>query len=434
MALHQLTPGADALARRLGGRERARIILLLASVVGLEMADTGAVGAVAGQIERAFHVGHTELGLVASVSLLVGALGTLPFGMLADRVRRVRVLSVVVTLWGVAMIATGAAQSYTWLLLARLGLGALTAAAMPLVASLIGDYFPSEERARIYGYVLTGEYLGTAFGLLVSGNLAAATSWRYAFWVLVIPGLVLAWLLHRRLPEPDRSRPDDVERSLPRAVRRVLAVRTNVILIVASALGYFFFAGLRTFAVSFLRGRFALSQPVATSLLVLLGVGALFGVLAGGRLADRLARRGREDARIVVPAAGYALGALVLLPGFLTTSLPLALLSFVGGGILLSVPNAPLDAARLDIIPASLWGRAESVRTVLRQSAQAGAPLLFGVVAEALGGAGGEHVGGPGLRYAFLIMLVSLVASAAVVWRARRHYQADCARAIESDT
>ena len=421
---------------RLGGPARRRVIVLFACVLALESADLGTIGAVATQLEHGFHIRHAQLGLLASVSLLVGAAVTVPFGVLADRTNRVRLLAGSIVAWSLAMAATGAAPSYGWLIVTRLGLGAALAAAGPLVASLTGDLFDPDERGRIYGYVLSGEFVGAAIGFLVSGNLAALTSWRVGFWVLSVPGLALAFALHRLLPEPPRggrgriregaeelpeADEDDPEAAetarmpLARAVRAVLGIRTNVILIAASALGYFFFAGMRTFTVAFLRGQFSLGQAAATTLLVVIGLGSLTGVLLGGRLADGMRSRGRVDARIVAPALAFVVAAIALAPAIATTSLAVAAPLLLLGGAALAAANPPLDAARLDIVPARLWGRAESVRTVLRQVAQAAAPLLFGLVADTFGG----------LESAFLIMLVPLAASGAIVWRARRTYARD---------
>ena len=53
----------------------------------------------------------------------------------------------------------------------------------------------------------------------------------------------------------------------------------------------------------------------------------------------------------------------------------------VGAMALISAANPPLDAARLDIMPAGLWGRAESTRTFIRSVTQALAPLVFGGLA-----------------------------------------------------
>jgi MFS family permease len=180
--------------------------------------------------------------------------------------------------------------------------------------------------------------------------------------------------------------------------------------------------------VAFLRRQFSLGQSVATSALVALGIGAVAGVLAGGRLADRALDRGRVNARVVVPAVAYAAAALILAPAVATTSLLVAMPLYLLAAAALSAPNPPLDAARLDIMPSGLWGRAEGVRTVLRQLAQAGAPVAFGATADALGGHGGG-----GLQYAFLIMLVPLGVSGVIVWRGRRSYARDVATAIASE-
>ena len=79
----------------------------------------------------------------------------------------------------------------------------VTAAAGPIVASLVGDYFEGSERGRIYSYILTGELLGAGLGFAVTGDIAAL-SWRASFVLLALPAFVLAWFV-LRLPEPDRG-------------------------------------------------------------------------------------------------------------------------------------------------------------------------------------------------------------------------------------
>jgi MFS family permease len=126
-------------------------------------------------------------------------------GALADRVRRVRMLAIAVALWAAAIAACAVAPTYGWLLVARLGLGAVTASAGPAVASLTGDLFPPEERGTIYGYILSGELVGAGIGFVISGSVASAVSWRAAFAVLIVPAAALAIALWRGLPEPARG-------------------------------------------------------------------------------------------------------------------------------------------------------------------------------------------------------------------------------------
>jgi len=83
-------------------------------------------------------------------------------------------------------------------------LGVVTATAGPTVASLTGDFFPAADRGRMYGLIISGELAGTGVGYVVSGDISALTTWRVAFWWLVILSLALAWVVWR-LPEPARG-------------------------------------------------------------------------------------------------------------------------------------------------------------------------------------------------------------------------------------
>src|SRR5207245_11083668 len=109
--------------------------------------------------------------------------------------------------------------------------------------------------------------------------------------------------------------------------------------------------------------------------------------------------------------------------GMLATHLTPAVWFDIAGASLLSAANPPLDAARLDIMPAGLWGRAESTRTVLRSLAQALAPLVFGGLADLIAGIAPEQApigthpvispgAARGLEITFLLLLATLAAAA----------------------
>jgi predicted MFS family arabinose efflux permease len=163
------------------------------------------VGAIAVELEHAFHIGNTDIGLLVTASTAIGALATLPIGVLTDRIHRIRLLTAAIIVWSLAMAVSGASDSYLMLLLTRLALGAVIATAAPVIASLTGDFFHPGERGRIYGYILAGELIGAAFGFIISGDVAAALSWRASFWVLAVLGLILAAVIWQWLPEPARG-------------------------------------------------------------------------------------------------------------------------------------------------------------------------------------------------------------------------------------
>jgi MFS family permease len=461
-----------AVADRLGGAERSRVVVLLASVLALASADAATVGAAAIQLRADLGISNTDVGLLVTVTSLVAAAASLPFGVLADRVKRTRLLGGAIVLWGAAMLWSATASSFGDLLLARVFLGAVTAAAGPVVASLVGDWFAPSERGRIYGYITAGELIGAAIGFAVTGGIATL-SWQAAFVILALPAFVLAWLVFQlreparggRTPLPSATaaaaatgheeevgehvtdaqhlarergitpdpalvlRQDPRRMNLVAATRYVLAIKTNVALILASACGYYFLAGVQTFGVEFVTKQYGIAQALSSLVLVVVGAAGVVGVIAGGNLGDYLLHRGYLNGRILVSAIAAALAVVLFIPAIFTSS-PLTALPYISLAVLaLAAQNPPLDAARLDIMPPLLWGRAEGVRTFLRTIAQAFAPLLFGAVSDHVFGGGRS-----GLQWTFAIMLLPLAASAYFLFKALRTYPRDVATATATPT
>ena len=464
---------SSAVTSALGGRERTRVILLLASVLALASADSATVGASAIQLRHDLHINNTDVGLLVAVTSLVAAAASVPFGVLADRVRRTRLLGGAIVLWGAAMIWSATAPTFGRLLLARLFLGAVTAAAGPIVASLVGDWFASSERGRIYSYIISGELVGAAFGFAVTGGIATL-SWRASFVILALPAFALAWLVFS-LPEPTRGgrnplvsatatpvaaagsddgdddgeeHATDAQRlarergiepdpeliltnphrlGLLAAARYVLSIRTNVALILASAFGYYFLSGVQTFGVQFVTQQYGIAQALSALVLLAVGAAGVIGVLVGGWLSDFLLHRGFLNARILVSAIAATAAVILFVPAIFTRS-PLTALPYISlAAFALSAQNPPIDAARLDIVHPLLWGRAEGIRTALRTLAQATAPLLFGAVSDYVFGGGRS-----GLQWTFALMLLPLAASAYFLYKALRTYPRDVATASAS--
>src|SRR5207247_1119227 len=194
------------------------------------------------------------------------------------------------------------------LLVTRMLLGGVTAAAGPLVASLVGDYFAPAERGRIYGYILAGELAGAGFGFAVTGDVATL-SWRAAFVVLALPAFVLAWFIFR-LPEPARGGAD------------VLAAP----------------------GVKRSRGEphAGAAQALSTLVLVVVGAGGVVGVLAGGALGDLLLRRGRLTGRILVSAVAATAAAGLFVPAIFARDAATALPYITFAALALSAQNPPL--------------------------------------------------------------------------------------------
>src|SRR5438046_167609 len=95
--------GVRALTTALGGAERTRVIVLLASVLALSSADASPVGASATPLRHALGISNTDIGLLVTVTSLVAAVASLPFGVLADRVRRTWTLGTAIVLSTIAV-------------------------------------------------------------------------------------------------------------------------------------------------------------------------------------------------------------------------------------------------------------------------------------------------------------------------------------------
>jgi MFS family permease len=211
----------------------------------------------------------------------------------------------------------------------------------------------------------------------------------------------------------------------------VLSIRSNVVLVGGSSFGYLFMAGLSTFGVTLLRGRFQIGQGDATYLVLVLGVGALIGVLSTGRIADSLMTRGHISARMLMGGAAFLAAAIFILPTLLIHSLPLAFMFAFLAAIVLGGVNPPLNAARLDIMPSRLWGTAEAVRTTLASIATGLAPLVFGFLSTKLGSSSADTAG---LEDTFVVMLVALVVAAVLILCvASRTYPHDVAMALAAE-
>jgi predicted MFS family arabinose efflux permease len=462
-----------------GGPARLQVIAVLATILALDGIDKGTLSAVSDQLKHAFHIGNTEIGLLFSAVSFIGAAATLPMGILADRLPRRIVLMVAIALWVAAMAVSGTATSYIYLLVTRLFLGATTAAAWPCVASLTGDFFPARERAGIYGWILAGELIGSGIGFFIAGEVESFSTWRWSFYVMAALTLLPIWAIRRYLPEPergsqswlrpgerdaeaaanpqhrDRSQPGDAasgisklqetmhkaeieprkdlilhhdptRRSVWWVMGYLLKLPTYTLVIAASALAYYFFSGVRAFAMIYITEHYHISSSDASAIVLIAGLGGLIGTVAGGRVAERLLRQGVLSARILVPAVALFLSIPFLAGGVWVAGIGLGIVLLTIGAFLMAAAVAPIDAARLDIIIPQLWGRGESGRMALRSAFEGGAPLLFGAVSGWLGG------GQTGLMWTFLIMLIPMLMAGALAWPARRTYPRDVATAAAS--
>ena len=137
-------------------------------------------------------------------ALFYATLG-IPIARLADRGNRRNIIAGALTIWSVMTALSGLAQNFWHLLIARIGVGVGEAGCSPPAHSMIADYFPAENRATALGIYALGIPIGILFGFIAGGWINEFFGLRVAFFVVGIPGILLAVLVRWSLREPERG-------------------------------------------------------------------------------------------------------------------------------------------------------------------------------------------------------------------------------------
>lgn len=364
-------------------------LALLFVVYTLNFLDRSLVYILFSPIKAELALSDLQLALLGSTAfvLFYTALG-IPFGRLADRVHRVRMIAVGLALWSLASSASGLAGSFGALLLCRIGVGVGEATLGPAAFSLLADWFPPQRRATAAALFTAGIPLGAGLALSLGGALADGWGWRMAFPMLGLPGLLVAVLL-LMLREPERGARDPV----------VGAVAVGMFDLLRSSKPLrWHLAGYAALAI----GANALSMWVPRHLSVTFGrslsevglaigacavIGGLCGTLFGGLLADAWQRR-FIGGRLAFSSVTALLSALCWLLLLGTGDYGIAI-GACGVGMALGLAwLGPASADIQDLVPASHRGSAIAVYYLAVNSVGYGiAPPVLGAVADALSGA-----------------------------------------------
>ena len=333
-----------------------------------------------------FHVSYTQLGCLVAAFSLVHAVGSFGLGYLADRTSRRRVISYGILFWSAATFASGLAGSFRSLLTARALVGVGEAAYVPSANAIISASFARRIRARVQGIFDLGMFTGGALGLALGGILAQWVGWRPAFFIVGVPGLLLA-LSVVRLPDPPRA---PTPQHVP--VFDLLRVPAYVMVLVSgwfiSFAGYSYVIWGADFVYRY-KG-FSLSQAgiLMGSVSVLAGV---LGVMTGAVLADRLAAA-FPWGRALTPALGFLISAPFIL-GAVHAPSKLAVLGLLfGGTFFMTWYHGPVTAIIHDLIPPRAHATAMGLYYLfVNLFATTAASLLTGKIADRYGMYMGMH-------------------------------------------
>ncbi len=380
------------------------VVSLLTLVNVFNYTDRMALAVLAPAIKKDLELSDAQLGLLVGLAFsLFYAVCGIPIARWADRGIRRNIIALALATWSLMTAASGAAQNFWQLFLARLGVGAGEAGCLPPAWSILCDYVPLKRRPTIFAIHGAGLYAGILVGMVLAGWLGQTIGWRWAFVVLGLPGVAVALIVRLTLREPERGALDggavkDVA-PLGRTLRALWQCRTYRALIALYVLNGFMQYGLHQWWPSFYARIFGLSlSSVGISLGMAVGAGSGIGILIGGLLASKAADR---DIRLpLLIGAGATALALPSALGSLFVPYPYVSIFFVLlTSVLWGVSNGPVAAALNSVMAPGVRATASALTVVFASVfGFALGPFCVGVLSDLLA----PSLGSESLRYALL--------------------------------
>jgi MFS family permease len=273
---------------------------------------------------REFGIDKSTAGLLNSLTLIASAIGGLLFGIIADRIGRVRALMASILVYSLASAACGFSHSIPQLAVFRFVLGLGMGGEWTTGAALIAEVWRAEHRGKALGIMQSAYAIGEAIAAVVVIIVLPRFGWRTVFLVGVLPGLLVFWI-QKQVPESDLW----MRRTLRKksvSLRRLLdkdVLRNGLLATAMNASAMFGYWGLFTWIPGYLslppaQGGRGLSLATATTFILVLCVGKWLGYALFGFFADRYGRR--------IPYFLYLLIAATLVPLYGTARTAVALL------------------------------------------------------------------------------------------------------------
>lgn len=364
----------------------ALIMLTAISTVGF--VDRIVVNVLVEPVKAQFQLSDTQVSLMGAAFGVINIGAGLAMARLAERVRRMTLISVGTLIWSATTALCGLAGSWGQLLGARMGVGLGEAIGLPSVQSVVADYFPASRRGLAISVLLLAPPLGALIGFVGGGYIAQAFSWRTTFLIAAIPGLVLGIAAWRIVAEPPRGAFDAEQGSEVPPIRavlaRLLALPSARNLVLGSSLAAMIGFGLNYFFTSLMMRGFGLQIAEAglyTGLIASLP--AAFSVVGSGWLADRLGQR-TPAAYALVPAACLILGGPIYAFAITRPDLGL-LLALIAVATFLNFGYLGITYAAIqNLMHPRMRATAFAVLAVFYGIASALGPILLGLLSDGL--------------------------------------------------
>jgi MFS family permease len=332
-------------------------------------------------LKEDFTLSDFQLGLVGTVFMIVHASFSVPLGILADKWIRKRIIAIGVSIWSVATFCTGLVQNFTQLLTARGFVGIGEASYAPSATSLIADNYPRERRAKAISLFHLGMFFGGTLGMVLSGILGTHLGWRACFFIVAIPGIILA-LSALRIKETKHEH-HNVDEVNFKNILQLFKTPSYIVTLAAGVMLTFTSSAIISWMTQFFirYHNYTVDQASITIGLAVL-IGGPPGIYTGGHISDYLFTKYNLP-RSASMAFAFLLATPLMYITITTQNETLMLVSLVIATFLMTWYYGPMVALIQDIVPHSLKATAFAFYLfVAHMLGSTPAPALIGKVSD----------------------------------------------------
>ena len=414
-------------------RNRYYTLAVLTTVYIFNFIDRQILVILQDDIKLELALSDTQLGLLSGFSFAIFYVTFgIPIARWADKGVRRNIVALAIGTWSFMTAASGLVANYWQLLAARIGVGVGEAGGSPPAHSMISDLFPPEQRATALSIYSMGISFGVLLGFLIGGWVNDFFGWRMVFFVIGVPGIVMALIVRFTVREPPRGHSEQLQNvatAPPFAdVFKLMWSRISFRhMAFASGLHAFVGYGVGQWIASFFRRTYELdgTGEIATWLGLISGTAGAAGTFCGGYFADKL---GKRDKRWYIWLPGWAtvLAIPFSLTVYLLNNYALALSIYLIPVFLGAMFLGPTLAMTHGIVGVRMRALASAILFFVLNLIGLGlGPLITGMISDLLE----PSLGAESLRYALVIVVSCYLWCAFHYYRAGKTIREDLARA-----
>ena len=363
------------------------LILLLWLAFFFNQADRQIFNVVLPAIRSDLKLADSEMGLVASILILIYGILVPVAGFVGDRTNKKYVLMISLLVWSTSTFFSGMATMFIHLIfLQSVATGGGEAFYSPSANALIGEHH-NKTRATAMSIHQTALYAGIIASGYLTGWIADQLGWRFAFYIFGAVGIVLSLIIAIRLKDshPVKTKDGSNSVSTKEALLTFFKKPTALLLTLAFAGMVFVNVGFMTWMPTYLHEKFGFSLARsgfdATFYHYL---AAFFGVLFGASLADRYCTK-ITGMRGLVQGFGLLTGAPFLFMLGIGNSPFMIYLALALFGLFRGIYDSNIFAALYDVIEPKVRSTATGLMLMFAFVTGASAPYILGKIKPVLG-------------------------------------------------